>query len=100
MFPVGKKMGPAMRRVLRPIHRCSKNRLAAGSRHAIDRFVDIGGKENNISRPRSSSPVGCARQADRRTSGEVQPLELLVSKETDGFSVWGPEGELAALRAG
>src|SRR5262249_7523862 len=98
MLSVRQKVGPAVRRVLGPVHGCHSNWLAAGGWHSIDRFVDKRREENHISRPRSPSPVGRRRQVQRRTASELQSFELLISKEADGFSVGRPKGEFATLR--
>src|SRR5258708_7898886 len=98
MFPVGKKLRPAMRRVLRPVQCCDGNRLASGSRYAVDRFVDIRCEEDRVPRPCSSSPVGCGSQGRGRATRDVQTLELLVRKKADRSSIRRPERKLGALR--
>src|SRR5215472_2587906 len=91
MMAVRKKPWPAMSRVLVG-QLCRSSRRATSSRHLQQRFGE-GRREHDRSVVAPSATTSDRGIADRnrRTAGEVSPLQLALGKECNRAAIRGPE---------
>src|SRR6266700_5132742 len=98
VLSIRQEVRPAMRIVLHSIHFGHRDRRSAFGGHNVQWHIDLRAKENNAARtPRAAASVLRIAQAERRPTGRVNTLELLVGKKTYRAAVWRPKGITRAL---
>src|SRR5215469_16532392 len=96
-FSIGKQDRPAMRRVQRPVELSDWSGCATPRRHTENDLINVRGKENDISGPRTPTSIRCGRYCSWRASRQIQSLQISICKETNRLSVRGPEWELPVV---
>src|SRR5580692_6081023 len=101
VFAVRQKRGPAMRRIERRVDRGYQGWRASISGHARDSSViRERGDDGAILTPGAATPKRRLANRDRRSSGDLNSLQLVVSEEGDGVAVGRPERKHRAFGFG
>src|SRR4030095_3900707 len=68
-------------------------------RHPPESAIDIGSVENCLAGPRSPSSIVGGRKNERRTSSNIDSLQVPIREESNRLSVGRPKGKFPAFRS-